>query len=316
MSVHVAHWEDAPPRRGEIGPMAGTWWDLGVAAGSVDLGLRRVRIDPGKRSTPAHTHGAEEEVFFILDGRGLSWQGGFVVEVGPGDCLVHPAEGEAHTLVAGEDGLEALVFGTRVPVEACWLPRAGIAWLGATWTEVGRGGHPYMQEAAVGELDVSKPAPREGRVTHLDEVPAGTVERGDTGCTYRDLAGARLRHSGLRHVELQPDKLGFPPHMHTAEEELFVVLAGDGELELYQCEGSEPQAPATLPLRRGSVVSRPPSSGQAHALRGGAAGMTYLLFAARDPRDLAYYPRSHKLALMGGVVVGRFEPLDYWDGEE
>jgi hypothetical protein len=44
--------------------------------------------------------------------------------------------------------------------------------------------------------------------------------------------------------------------------------------------------------------------------------MTYLVFAAHDTRDLTYYPRSRKLALMGGAVVGRFTPLDYWDGEE
>ena len=316
MSVHVAHWDDAPQRRVEIAPLVGTWWDLGAAAGSVGLGLRRVAVDPGKRSTPAHAHGAEEEVFFILEGTGLSWQGGLVVEVGPGDCLVHPAEGEPHTLVAGGDGLDALAFGTRVPVEACWLPRAGIAWLGgATWTEVGHGGHPYVQEAASGELDLSQRAPREGRVVRVDELPAVAVERGDTCCTCHDLVGARLQRSGLSHIQLQPGGLGFPPHMHTAEEELFVVLAGEGALELYPCGGSEVE-PATLPLRRGSVVARPPSSGTAHALRGGSAGMTYLAYREHDPRDLSYYPRSRKLALKGGTVIGRFEPLDYWDGEE
>ena len=51
---------------------------------------------------------------------------------------------------------------------------------------------------------------------------------------------------------------GFPPHCHGAEEELFVVLEGDGTLEL----GEE-----RLPMRPGSVVSRPAGSGVAHTFR-------------------------------------------------
>ncbi|HUZ85074.1 MAG TPA: hypothetical protein VMU66_10290, partial [Gaiellales bacterium] len=63
-------------------------------------------------------------------GRGLSWRDGAVYEVRAGDCLVHLAGGPAHTLRAGDDGLDVIVFGMRVPVEACLLPRAGVAWLG------------------------------------------------------------------------------------------------------------------------------------------------------------------------------------------
>ena len=66
----------------------GAFW--GSAAGSVDVGLQRIRVDPGKWSTPAHAEGAEEEIFFVLGGSGISWQDGDVYEVGEGDCLGVP----------------------------------------------------------------------------------------------------------------------------------------------------------------------------------------------------------------------------------
>ena len=89
----IAHWDEVAPRRRDVGHIAGSWHDLGSAAGSVTVGVQRIRIDPGKWSTPAHIEGAEEEIFYVLAGSGLSWQdngeGGVAYEVGPGDCLVH-----------------------------------------------------------------------------------------------------------------------------------------------------------------------------------------------------------------------------------
>ena len=59
----------------------------------------------------------------------MSWQDGKTYEVGEGDCIVHLAEGEAHTLRAGTDGLDVLAFGMRVWTELGYLPRAGVGWL-------------------------------------------------------------------------------------------------------------------------------------------------------------------------------------------
>jgi uncharacterized cupin superfamily protein len=110
-------------------------------------------------------------------------------------------------------------------------------------------------------------------------------------------------------------KIAFPPHVHTAEEEVFVVLGGEGELELWDCRSSE-SSPERAPLRPGSVVCRPAGSGVAHALRGGEGGMTYLAYGERNPASISYYPRSNKISLRGAGVIGRLLPLDYWDGEE
>jgi uncharacterized cupin superfamily protein len=97
------------------------------------------------------------------------------------------------------------------------------------------------------------------------------------------------------------------PHCHSAEEEVFVVLEGDGTCEL----GDE-----SFPVRRGSVIMRPAGTGIAHAIRAGGAGIALLAYGTREPNDICYYPRSGKVYLCGVGVIGRIEPVDYWEGEE
>ena len=63
--------------------MDATWQWLGDAAGTKGVGLNRVRVAPGKLPTPPHSHGASEEVFFILAGFGLAWQDERCTRCGP-----------------------------------------------------------------------------------------------------------------------------------------------------------------------------------------------------------------------------------------
>jgi len=74
MTDFIAHWDDVEGRRSELGHLGAVWRDLGRAAGTVTVGLKRLEIDPGKWSTPAHVEGAEEEIVYVLGGSGLSWQ--------------------------------------------------------------------------------------------------------------------------------------------------------------------------------------------------------------------------------------------------
>jgi uncharacterized cupin superfamily protein len=95
------------------------------------------------------------------------------------------------------------------------------------------------------------------------------------------------------------------------------VLAGSGTLEL--TPGPRPLTGADREerhaLRAGHVLSRPPGTRLSHCLRAGEDGMTYLAYGTRDPSDVCYYPRSNKFFLRGIGLIGRLEPLDYWDGE-
>jgi uncharacterized cupin superfamily protein len=253
-------------------------------------------------------HADEEEHFYVLAGSGLSWQDGWTYRVQAGDLLVHPAQGAAHTIVGGDDALDVLAFGTGSDTGMTWLPRARAWWMGPHWLP-DDAPNPFAQEAAAGPLELPEPEP--GRPPHsasIADTPPGRTETPGYRETWRTLgeaAGSSL--AGLNYNELEPGQMPCPQHIHSAEEECFVVLAGGGEALL----GDE-----TYPLRPGSVLWRPPASGVGHGLRAGPSGMTYLGFGTRRRGEWVYYPRSKKVSVRGSGVMFRVEPLDYFDGEE
>lgn len=106
-----------------------------------------------------------------------------------------------------------------------------------------------------------------------------------------------------------------PPHAHSAAEEIFVVLEGDGAY-LEAAPGATGWQPEERPVRAGDVVAVLAGTGAAHALRAGGAGLVYLAYGNRDSRDTIWYPRSGKVSFTGLKLIGRLQPLGYWDGEE
>ena len=169
--------------------------------------------------------------------------------------------------------------------------------------------HPFQAEADLGPLDVPAPEPeRPPTIVAIDDVPPSETDRGATQLKTRD-AGRALGSlaTGLRHLRVAPDARSAPHHCHGAEEELFVVLGGDGEVRL----GDERH-----PVARGTVVARPPGTGEAHSFWAGERGLELLSWGTREPNDIVFYPDSGKVYLCGVGVIGRLEPADYWDGEE
>jgi uncharacterized cupin superfamily protein len=304
----IAHWDDVAPRTIDHGPLQSVRYDLGTAAGSRTVGVQRSLVRPGGMSSPVHVEGDEEEIFYVLAGSGLSWQeGGVTYEVGPGDCLVHRAAEETHTLVAGPDGLDVLAFGQRAFPTHTYLPRAGIVRMEVDLAVL-EGPTAFEREAAAGELELSPPSPRPASIVNLAGVEGDAREGATVARRRRDLARpAGSERTGLKVYDVYPGKLGTPLHCHSAEEELFVVLSGDGAILL----GDEEH-----PVRPGHVVSRPAGTGVSHAFRAGDAGLTFLAYGTREPNDICFYPRSGKIAFRGVGLIGRLEPLDYWDGED
>jgi uncharacterized cupin superfamily protein len=145
-------------------------------------------------------------------------------------------------------------------------------------------------------------------------------ERGDVRNERRDLGrAAGSERTGIKHVTVAPGQLSAPPHCHSGEEEIFVVLEGSGTLELFASpRGSQGYAtePSSHPVRAGSTVARPAATRVPHAFRAGPDGLTLLAYGTRDPDDIAFYPRSNKVYLRGVGVIARLEQLDYWDGED
>jgi uncharacterized cupin superfamily protein len=301
------NWDDAPSETMDRGCLRRTRWDLGTHAGSVAVGLKRVRALPGGQTSPVHAHGAEEEIFFVLGGSARLWQDGAVCEVREGDCIVHVAEGPPHTLVAGDDGVDVLAFGERKVAEAVVLPRAGVAWVGDTWFErPGAGEHPFAREAALDPVDVSEPGERPANVVALGDVDEQVTRRGPTDVRRRDLGrAAGSVTSGMKWIRVEPGARSYPHHWHSGEEELFVILAGSGVLHL----GEEEH-----PVARGSLVARPAGTGVAHSFVAGDDGLEMLAYGQRMENEVCFYPRSNKASVAG--IIMRVEQVDYWDGEE
>src|SRR5215211_2730935 len=303
----LVHWDDVEPIVIDRGELRGTRWRLGAAAAFTRAGLSRYRLEPGERAMPVHVHGDEEELFYVLAGEGLSWQDGRTYAVGAGDCILHLPRAEAHTIAGAGSGLDVLAFGSGSETGLTWLPRAGAMWVEPRWLPFD-GPDPFAAEAAAGPLEL--PAPERERprtIVALADGERSERRHGDVSSLRRDLGdvlgSVRI---GVGHLVVAPGKLTYPPHCHSADEELFVVLDGDGTLLLDDDEH---------PVRPGSVVARPPGTGVAHAFRAGEQGLALVAFGTREPNDITYFPRSKKVALRGIGVRFRVEPLGYFDGE-
>jgi uncharacterized cupin superfamily protein len=312
VAENLVHWDDLEGWRADEGAFQSTWTDLGRAAGSVTVGVKRVRVDPDARSTPLHMEGSEEEIFFVLEGSGLSWQddgdGEKTYEIRAGDCLVHLAGAEAHSVVAGSDGIEYLAFGTRAKAEYAFFPRLKAGRIGMLWAEMIET-HQWTQELALGDPGLPDPSPRPERIVNIDELEEEDWGRGDVLAHIRDLGiAAGSVRTGINYNRIEPGMLGAPPHCHSIEEEIFVILDGTGTALL----GDE-----ELAVHRGHVIARPAATRIAHAFRAGEGGLTMLAYGTRDRgADIAYYPRSNKTYFRGVGVMIRAENLDYWDGED
>ena len=317
----ITQWDEVQGTRRERGHIAATWQSLS-GSHSIVSGVQRITIDPGRWATPLHLEGSEEEIFYVLSGAGISFQGDgdneIACAVGPGDCLVHLALEHAHTIGAGDDGLVVLAFGQRHYAANTLLPRAGVSWLGPTWVLEGAPeDHPWAREAAVGPPTWTDLAERPANIANLADV--APLERGK-GVTVSSV-GRSLGHAagsertGLSHYVVAPGMLMNPPHAHAAAEEIFVVLEGSGTLLLYPSprEGGEIEE---YPVRAGSTIARPAGTRRAHAFRAGDDGLTALAYGIRADNDIIYYPRSGKISFGGVGVIGRIEQVDYWDGED
>jgi len=102
------------------------------------LGVSHNRVPPGRSFCPFHSHALEDEVFYVLSGRGVFRYGDTIREVGPGDCISCPAgTGVAHQLanpfdedfvylgIGGNHYHEVCVYPDSGKVNVCSLRRVG-----------------------------------------------------------------------------------------------------------------------------------------------------------------------------------------------
>lgn len=135
--------------------------------------------------------------------------------------------------------------------------------------------------------------------------------------------GEALGLSGLGAmlITVQPGKRAYPFHNHLGNDELFVILAGEG---LYRFGDAEHA------VRAGSVCGAPKGGpDKAHQLiNTGTGPLRYVGISTRNDPDVVEYPDSGKFAAMAVApgpnfreahlrfVGRRAQSVNYWDGEE
>lgn len=91
------------------------------------LGVNFMRVEPGRTTCPFHSHQREDEVFYVLSGRGVLRYGEEIRELRPGDCISCAAgTGIAHQIANPfDEELQYLAIGTHDPDEVCVYPDNG-----------------------------------------------------------------------------------------------------------------------------------------------------------------------------------------------
>jgi uncharacterized cupin superfamily protein len=101
---------------------------VGPLLGAKDLGFSYDVVPPGKRSCPFHSHRAEEEMFFIVKGRGTLRYGAETRTIRAGDFICCPTGGPetAHQIINDSDAeLAYISVSTMMPAEVCEYPDSG-----------------------------------------------------------------------------------------------------------------------------------------------------------------------------------------------
>ncbi|MBL4644893.1 MAG: cupin [Hyphomicrobiales bacterium] len=120
---------------------------------------------------------------------------------------------------------------------------------------------------------------------------------------------------------VEPGKSAFPFHVHHMNEEMFVILEGQGDYRF----GEE-----TYPIKAGDVLAAPPGGAErAHQITNtGSTTLKYLGISTKAQPEVVEYPDSDKFAVFSRSTdgspmtaqlrfIGRTETtLDYWDGED
>jgi uncharacterized cupin superfamily protein len=156
----------------------------------------------------------------------------------------------------------------------------------------------------------------------MDEVPLSDMQRAplyESRCgpvIGPRVAGVAARKLGAGIDIVPPGKVTCPYHFHYAQEEMFIILEGEGTLRV---------AGERVPVRAGDVIAIPAGPEYPHQLVNTSnAPLKYLSISTQEVPEICEYPDSNKYLAHAGVegpLLGRGKmhradtDLDYWDGE-
>lgn len=118
----------------EIMALSGDHWGQGykvltpaMEAAGRHLGANLTRVPKGRIACPFHYHQREDEIFYVVSGRGVLRYGDDLTAIKAGDCISCPGgKGIAHQIANPYDeDLVYLAVGPNDPDEVCVYPDSG-----------------------------------------------------------------------------------------------------------------------------------------------------------------------------------------------
>ena len=122
--------------------------------------------------------------------------------------------------------------------------------------------------------------------------------------------GTAAKNLGAGFDIVAPGMMSCPYHLHHAEEEMFIVLQGEGTLRV---------AGELVPIKAGDVITIPPGPEYPHhIINTSDAPLHYLSISTQAKPEICEYPDSGKVGAFAPglrLLQRREAGLDYWDGE-
>ena len=104
----------------------------GPLLGLLGLGCSLVVVPPGKSACPLHRHHVRDELFFILEGEGVTRLDEQTLPIAAGDLIAAPAGQEAHQIInTGIGDLRYLAISAENPTDIIEYPDSGKIAVGA-----------------------------------------------------------------------------------------------------------------------------------------------------------------------------------------
>jgi uncharacterized cupin superfamily protein len=157
-----------------------------------------------------------------------------------------------------------------------------------------------------------------GPIMNLDDVEFDDIEENGLYTSSRGRISAHIgaKKLGYNLTVLPPGKVQCPFHCHHGEEEMFLIIEGEGELRF---------GDKRYPIRKHDVIACPPGGPDvAHQIiNTGKTTMRYLALSTLLDIETCEYPDSHKISIVTGQrgesgvrkMFRAENTVDYYDRE-
>ena len=125
-----------------------------------------------------------------------------------------------------------------------------------------------------------------------------------------------MKGIGCSSIVLEPGKKAWPYHLHYGQEELFIIISGQGTIRYNDEE---------YPVKSGDVIYTPPGEETAHQIvNTSKEQLKYLALSTKENPEMCYYPDSGKYGTYASdsngdrkvFIAHESNKTTYYDGED